>query len=58
MLIELVDLDVLETLKTLHMPVGIADVILSESVLNQIDLVLNFDGECLWDNDNLAELAE
>ena len=58
MLIELVDLDVLETLKTLHMPVGIADVILSESVLNQIDLVLNFDCERLWDNDNFAKLAE
>ena len=58
MIIELVDLDVLETLKTLHMPVGIADVILSESVLDQIDLVLNFDCESLWDNDNLAELAE
>ena len=58
MIIELVDLDVLETLKTLHMPVGIADVILSESVLDQIDLVLNFDCERLWDNDNLAELAE
>ena len=40
------------------MPVSVTDVILPQSVLDQIDLVLYFKGIHLWDNDNLAQLTQ
>ena len=58
MLIELVDFDVLETLEALDVPEGVADIILSQSVLDQIDLVLDLHCEHLGNDDHLAELAK
>ena len=56
--IKLVDLDVLEARNLVYLPVGVADVILTQSVLNQVYLVLDFDRVHLRDDYHFTKLAE
>ena len=57
-IIKLVDLDVLEACNLVYLPVGVADVILTQSVLNQVYLVLDFDRIHLRDDYHFTKLAE
>ena len=57
-IIELVDLDVLETRDGVYVPIGVADVVLTQCVLYQVHLVLDFHRVHLWDDHHFAQLAE
>ena len=56
--IKLVNLNVCKTINSLNMPVCIADIVFSQGVLNQVNLVLDFNGIHLGDDHDLAKLAE
>ena len=57
-IIHLVYFDVLELKKAIDVPVGAAQVILALCVLNQIYLLAAFDCVAIWNQDDLAELAD
>ena len=57
-IIELVDLDVLEACDGVYLPIGVADIVLTKSVLYQVDLVLDFHCIHLRDDYHFAQLAE
>lgn len=57
-IIELVDLDVLEACDGVYLPIGVADVVLAQSVLYQVHLVLDFHCVHLRNDYHFAQLAE
>ena len=52
------NLNILEAVDSLHVPVRIADVILTQRILDQVRLVLNLHRVHFWNNDDLTELAK
>ena len=53
-IIELVNLDILEACDSVYMPIGVADIILTQSVLYQVNLVLDFHRVHLRDDHHFA----
>ena len=57
-LVQLVHFYILKLVDRVNMPIGVADVVFSKRVFNQVDLVFDFDGIGLRNDDHLTQLAE
>ena len=57
-IVQLMNLHILEAGNVLNMPVSVADVVLTQRVLDQIDLILDLDGVHFGDDYDFAELAQ
>ncbi len=57
-LIKLVHLNVLKLFNGINVPVGVADVVLAQRILNQVDLVLDLQRIHLRDDNDLTQLAD